>query len=779
MLSTFWGPGSNTGPFFLDKLGILLYRLIDMPPASNLPINTLRELHRSGDYAAIVGDEVAVEPGDEDTESYLLFSLALFMSGDTQRAQPMLKKAVSGAAENHAWRSDQALANLLLGDLSAALELLSTVIDSSEACGVDYGRLAAIATAQGNMEDASAYYSEAVNREPGRHQWHYNLAVIYTRRQLYEEALEQLDMALMIEPDDERSQAARLAALSALDRTEDVVAQLEDKFQQNPEDLLNRLSYSRALMLDGRWSDSLAVLKEREQPIDELLRLKEEDSEAFEETKREQIQLRGLRAEFLQKHSRYQAAYRVCDDILALEPEEPLPVQITRLSALVEMGRIEEAEEALEPLLEEHPENNQLKIAQANLLNEDNRYREAESLLRELVAVYPGDAGLLSNLGQTLLWVGELDEAARCFEKAGEINPMALAQIVKTRKMPENPASLERMERIADNKTLAREPRANMSFALAEIYDKQKDFEKAYNYLAQANELTNRDLKYRPELFSNRVDANIKIFTNEFFDSLPGIRAPDRTPVFVVGMPRSGTTLTEQILCSHPDVYGAGELDLLPVLVRLMPRVLRSKRLLPGCMRSLTPELREEAARYYLFGLDQHDREMPFVVDKMPHNFMNLGLIASTLSTAKIIHIQRDPRDNALSNLQQNFKAKDGGMGYAFSQENIGLQINDYHRMMVHWRDVLPIPIFELTYEELVSDQEGMTRELLDFIGVDWDDSVRDFHKTERAVRTASVSQVRQPIYASSKQKWRNYEEYLAPLIQTLEPDILAPWDAQ
>ena len=748
-----------------------------MPSAQMPPVDTLRELHRNEDYTAII-DAEPEDSAESDPEAALLHALARFMSGETQGAQPALHEAIKHEPQNQLWRSDLALANLLLGDLGQAHSLLERVIESGEASGVDYGRLAAISTAQGNLEDAARDYSEAVNREPGRYQWHYNLAVIYTRQQLFEEAIEQLDMALLIEPDDERSQAARLSALSALDRTEEVVAQLESKLAQDADNVLNRLAYARALMLDGRWSDGMAALKEKEKPIEELLDLKEDGPESFEELKGEQILLRGARVEFLLKHSRYQAAYSACEDILKLEPEEILPVHLSRVNALVEMGRIAEAEDILEPLLEEYPDNNQLKIAQANLLNEDNRYQEAEALLRELVAVYPGDAGLLSNLGQTLLWVGELDEAARCFEKAGEINPMALSQIVKTRKLPENPGSLDRMEKIADNKTLAREPRANMSFALAEIYDKQKEFEKACKYLAQANELTNRDLKYRPELFSNRVDANIKIFTQEFFASLPSIREPDRTPVFVVGMPRSGTTLTEQILCSHPAVYGAGELDLLPVLVRLMPRVLKSSRPFPGCMRALTPELREEAARYYLFGLDQHDKEMPFVVDKMPHNFMNLGLIASTLSNAKIVHIQRDPRDNALSNLQQNFKAKDGGMGYAFSQENIGLQINDYHRMMAHWREVLPVPLFELTYEELVSDQETMTRELLEFIGVDWDDSVRDFHKTERAVRTASVSQVRQPIYASSKQKWRNYERFLGPLLDALEPHVLAPWDA-
>jgi len=242
-------------------------------------------------------------------------------------------------------------------------------------------------------------------------------------------------------------------------------------------------------------------------------------------------------------------------------------------------------------------------------------------------------------------------------------------------------------------------------------------------------------------------------------------------------MPRSGTTLTEQILCSHPDIFGAGELGLLPQLTRLMPRALKKRRAYPRCAKYLTVHLREEAARFYLHGLEDYDDQHQFVVDKLPHNFMNLGLINQILPKAKIIHIQRDPRDTALSNYQQNFKAKHGGLGYAFNLEKIAHELNDYHRMMAHWRKVLTMPIFELTYEEMVADQERTTRELLDFVGVNWDENVLNFHKTERAVRTASVAQVRQGIYKTSSQKWRRYADHLGPLLENLNPELTEPYD--
>ena len=146
------------------------------------------------------------------------------------------------------------------------------------------------------------------------------------------------------------------------------------------------------------------------------------------------------------------------------------------------------------------------------------------------------------------------------------------------------------------------------------------------------------------------------------------------------------------------------------------------------------------------------------------------------MTKAKIIHIQRDPRDNAVSNYQQNFKAKNGGMGFAFDLENIAKQINDYDKIMKHWREI-GVPMFEMTYEELVADTDGMTRQLLEYIGVEYDENVKNFHKTERAVRTASVSQVRQPIYQTSKQKWKRFKKYLEPLISNLNAEVIEPWD--
>jgi tetratricopeptide (TPR) repeat protein len=515
------------------------------------------------------------------------------------------------------------------------------------------------------------------------------------------------------------------------------------------------------------------------------------EDEGHRKTRMEQIHLRMELGHTLSRRSRHGMALKALQQAALLKPDNPVPCLIQQAAALAEMQKFDAAFTVLEAAEKEIgekgdsdpsgespvPRRLSIDIALASILLEKGDYAESEGRLRQLLEIYPGHAGLLSQLGQCLLWTGKLDEAGDCFEKASAIDPLALAAMVNARRLPKDPKALEKMQRLADNPLLADPARITTGFALATIFDKRGETDTAWSYLSLANQLVEKQLDYDPERFSRDVTHYRNVFTKTFFSQQPPIRKGDRTPVFVVGMPRSGTTLTEQILCSHPDIFGAGELDLIARLIRVMPRVVNADLPYPFCLDKFTPHLREEAARYYLFGLYSYDRTHPYVVDKMPHNFMHLGLISLIFPAAKIVHVQRDPRDTALSNFQQNFKARHGGLGYAFNLEKIARQINDYHRMMDHWREVLPLPMFEFHYEDLVADQDAWSRRLLEFVGVEWDCNVRDFHKTKRAVRTASVTQVRQPIYKTSKQKWRRYEKHLAPLLENLDPEIMVQYD--
>jgi hypothetical protein len=264
------------------------------------------------------------------------------------------------------------------------------------------------------------------------------------------------------------------------------------------------------------------------------------------------------------------------------------------------------------------------------------------------------------------------------------------------------------------------------------------------------------------------VQAHRQVLGPRLVERLGDAGDPSPRPIFVLGMPRSGTTLTEQILASHPKVYGAGELGLVPRVSRLTRRVVGTHQQYPFTLPKLSAAQIRDAGRYYLDLVAEIENESDHVVDKLPHNFDHIGLIALMLPNAKIVHLQRDPRDVALSNYFQNFGAKQGVMGFAFDLSDIGHMLNDHDQIMAHWHELFPGRIYELSYEALVRDPEPEIATLLDYCGLPWDDRVMRFYETQRPVKTASIRQVREGIYTTSSEKWRRYERHLGPLEEVL-----------
>ena len=739
----------------------------------------LRKLQRERKFDEFRAKAAEVPQEEKDDEIRLLEDIVDIFQGEVPDAAQRLSRYSYDEGWNPAQRSDYALLALLAGENETAAEILKGLIDDGEADAVDYSRAAAIAASRQDLEEAKRLYLEAVNREPGRAEWHNNLGSIYAREMDFERAIEQYEMALRIDPELVLARELKDRILVALDRADDLIDEARKALEENPDDFESRMRLIRLYMGTDRIQEALATIMVAIVKSESLEIPGEESDEETRKIYAQQMAYREILLGIYMKRNMFFKALSLIEDMKKLLEEEKhhLPLAVREVEIWTELERFEKAHEALIRAREiADADLPALKAAEADLLSAEERYEEAEAIYRELLETYPGNASYKSKLGQVLLWLGRMEEASELFSEAAEINPLALSQMVSAKKYPTDSESLKLMERLADNPTVDRGVRESMGFALAQIHEKQKRYKEAFHYLKLANDLVDKEVDYRPEHFSQTIDRIIDIFSREFIEGLPSVRRTDRTPIFIVGMPRSGTTLTEQILCSHPEIFGAGELPYISQLSQLIPRVTGEKTAYPLAIRGMTPHLREEAARFYLSRIGELDQKHPFVVDKMPHNFIHVGLIRTILPNAKIIHIQRDPRDTALSNYQQNFKAKHGGMGYSFDLVKIARQINDYHRLMEHWRKI-GIPMFELTYEELVADQEGMTRELLEYVGVEWDEGVRDFHKTERAVKTASVAQVRQPIYQSSKQKWRRYEEELAPLIEHLDPELLKRWD--
>lgn len=711
-------------------------------------LDKARRLQQTGEMEAaekICRDRLATESEFRPEFALLLAAILLIEERETEYALKLLADNEDISPSSSAATSDLGLVLFLAGNLSGALTRLSAAVASPDADAAAYNRLGALYLLGGNLDDSEKAFREAVLRDPSRAEVQSNLAGILVRQQKLDEALAQYDHALSLNSELQQAIDGRAAALIALDRIDEAIDRFREELAADPDSLTTRRRLARILTLDDRY-------QEAEDQLREIITREPEDMAA-----------RGELTALLYRQDRYIIAYHELKNALEVEPEN-----IALLSLLartqVDLRRFDEARDSIATVTEIDPQAPDLFIARADLAIAEDAYDTAEELLRESIDLYPGSAELLSQLGFTLLWIGKLDEAIEMFERAAQLNPSALAALVHARRFPEDPEVVDRMATFAANPLVPTEARSSMNFALATLYENKKDFGKAFEHVNEANGLTQRIINYEPGYTTTRVDAILRMFDRDLFERCLGMGSESERPVFVCGMPRSGTTLAEQVLASHDDVFGAGELGFLPAITGLMPTVLKDKRPYPLCMPNFTSRTAEHAAAYYLEKIAEHDTKAARVVDKLPHNFMQLGLIAILFPRAKIIHLNRDPRDTAVSNYFQNFAAKRGGMGYAFNLENIGHMLNDHDRMMAHWHEVLPIPIYELSYEALVDDPEPVTQALFEFIGLPWQKNVLEFHKTERAVRTASVWQVRQPIYTSSKEKWRRYEDHLGPL---------------
>jgi tetratricopeptide (TPR) repeat protein len=440
-------------------------------------------------------------------------------------------------------------------------------------------------------------------------------------------------------------------------------------------------------------------------------------------------------------------------------------------NALLEARRIDEAAASYTRAIAIDPRSALAHLSLATAFRLQARGAEAESSCRAALALEPANAEALSLLGELLADQGRFSEAAMWFQRAIDADadfPFAYCGIAAHRKMtPVDTAWLEGARSVLAQRPPLRHA-INLHFALGKYFDDVERYDEAFGHYRQAHEHAKRyGSKYDAGKLARRVDRLIALFDAPFLRAHamrwapagPIAGPPADPPVFIIGMPRSGTSLAEQILASHPAVFGAGEIvfwdaafdahetgDLVGEagasrLSRIAGDYLERVRTLAG-----------GAAR---------------VVDKMPANFLYAGLIQAALPDARFIHMRRHPLDTCLSIYFQNFFNK---AAYADDLDDLADYYLQYARITGHWRNVLPSNrLLEVPYEGLISDQEGWTRRMIDFIGLPWDPRCLDFHATERAVITASKWQVRQKIYAKSAGRWRNYEKHLGPLRRLLE----------
>ena len=429
-------------------------------------------------------------------------------------------------------------------------------------------------------------------------------------------------------------------------------------------------------------------------------------------------------------------------------------------NVLFDLRRLDEAEAAFRDALTREPASAQARIGLGATLRMRGRTAEAQEHCRAALALEPRNVEGMSLLGELHADRGQMAEARELFERALAINPNVpelYCSLVARRKMTDADGDwLQRVEGLLA-KPLPLGHERGLRYALGKYFDDLGRYDEAFENFRRANELT---LRHRPrfsrEKFTARVDEIIAGFDARLMAerSGGGGGSDSELPMLIIGMPRSGTSLAEQILASHPAVFGGGELRFWEGAFGVFEAE-RSRGARPS-------EVIAQIASDYLERLRALSTEASRVIDKMPANFLYAGLFHAAFPRARIIHMQRHPLDTCVSIYSQDFFR----MGtYANDLDDLAHYYTQYVRVMRHWRSVLPAAaMLEIPYEALISDQEGWTRRMLEFVGLPWDPRCLEFHRTERVVLTASRWQVRQKITASRVERWRHYEKHLAPL---------------
>lgn len=435
-------------------------------------------------------------------------------------------------------------------------------------------------------------------------------------------------------------------------------------------------------------------------------------------------------------------------------------------------------------------------------MKEQNCHREALPILQRVLRMRPRSANACFHLGETLYRLGRVDEAVEHYLRALEIDAddrtvqlalgealesvgrfsearqhylsvlkkeerdvLALSRLLQLRGGEVDPGHVEAATRLCDDPDVPLEGRVRLNVALAHFHDQAARYDQAFRHLQSGWKEQRAVEPFDSNGFSRAIDELIEVFSRDIFSNLQEAPSGGDRPVFIVGMPRSGTTLAEQILASHSRVAAGGEL---PALLQVG---IESQRAAPGdlryprSVRRLDGDARRRLAAMYLDSLDRISPAALRVTDKLPFNFLHLGLVALLMPGARIVHCRRDPLDTCLSCHFTSFNSR---IRFASDLETLGRYYADYERLMRHWEQVLPIRMLTLQYEDLVTDTEARIRQLLAYCGLEWEEQCLRFHETERSINTPSRWQVRQPIYGRSMQRWRNYEAHLAPLIDAL-----------
>lgn len=661
---------------------------------------------------------------------------------------------------------------------------------------------------QGDLAGARAELEKAVRDQPRRAEPWISLAAVHGMSGNYPESLRCARKAVELAPDslqswanlafaaratgdfalaaDALQRASRLPGcppqiihelgmtLARLERWAEAERPLREHFSRNPRDRQAALALARVLAKIGNIDGSAAV-------IGELRQRNPQDVDAI-------VQIGRIYCEA----GRNQDAWNCCEQLVRDNPDNPEAL-FFKVELMEFEGRLNEAVDLLDQLGRMCPNDarvfaylaavshelgnpddaiayaraalarkpgNVATILQLSSLLITRDVVEARQLLERAETLAPANLTVIALKGQILEFEGDKQGAwdcARSVIHAGSIDSVAAA--IAARVAPalgKADETIALLEQIISRPGLSTSTLRMLRFALAQLCDKAKHYDRAFEHAVVANQL--KGVWYDHNGRQTKINRLKTVYTKETIATLPHSTNRSELPIFIVGMPRSGTSLLEQILSCHSKVHARGETNDVRTLSEGVPYY-------PDGMRNLSQEKCDALAAAYVQRLHAMAPDALHVTDKMPGNYAHLGLISQILPGARIINCRRDPRDICLSNFMIDFLHS---TAYAYSLESLALTYKDYLEVMAHWKSVLDLPILDVRYEDLIDDPRTWVAKTLEFCGLEWEDACLNFHQAARQVMTASYDQVRKPLYKSSVARWKHYERQLAPVSELL-----------
>ncbi len=625
-------------------------------------------------------------------------------------------------------------ANKGLGKLEEAIQAYNKALAINPDCAEAYSNMGNALKEQGKLEEAIQAYNKALSVKPDYAEAYSNMGNGLKDQGKLDEAIEAYKKALSIKPYYAEAYNNMGILLKDLSKTEEAIEAFNKALTIKPD-------YAEAYSNIGVILKEQGKLDEAIEAYNKALTIKPDYAEAYSNI--------GV---ILKEQGKLDEAIEAYNKALSIKPDYA-EAYSNMGDILKDQGKLEEAIEAYNKALSIKPDFADAYYNMGVTCQDQGKLEEAILACTKALSIKPDYAEAYNNMGIALQDQGKLAEAKEAYTKALKIKPdyaEAHRNLSVIKKYNEDDDQIVQVEALYKQEDLSEDAKCNLSFAFAKMYEDVGELNRAFSYLSEGNALRKKLLKYSinqdRKVFTKLKKIQPRLLKNSLKINSNSI---EPTPIFIVGMPRSGTTLVEQIISSHSKVTGAGELN----YIELMGFKLATET------AYVTTLALSKFREMYLSELSKVSHGRNVVTDKMPHNFRFIPLICATLPEARIIHVKRDAIATCWSNYKQYFVSN--GLGYCYDLKDLVEYYKLYKDLMKLWQSDYGERIYNLNYESLTTDQENQTRKLIEYLGLNWQDACLSPHKNKRSVNTASQQQVRQKVYKGSSEAWRKYEPYL------------------